>query len=222
MSRRAMLCACATLALAVTACPPAERAEPESEGEQMAETNGAESAEAADGAAAEEAMPAGQAAGEAPAGAASADPQAERRAVMDLDREWSARAGQGDVSWIANLHAQDARTLPPNAEPVVGREAIRSFWRDLSSTEGLSLSWQPDGARVSDGADMAYSWGSYTMRLPDGAEDRGKYLAVWVREAGDWKVAADMFNSNLPSAPEGAPQEGEEGAETEGSSSPEG
>lgn len=220
MSRIALLCACATLALGVTACPPAERGEMEAESERPAETTGVDDGQAADRSEAEEGAPAGQAAGET--SGAPGDPQAERRAVMDLDREWSARFGQGDVAWIANLHAQDARTLPPNAGPVVGREAIRGFFRDLTSTEGLSLSWQPEGARVSEAADMAYSWGSYDMRLPDGTEDRGKYLAVWIRQAGDWKVAADMFNSSLPvPTDEGAPDAQEE-PESESSEAPEG
>ncbi len=209
MSTRPMLCACAALALAVAACEPAERGDMEPEAERVAEANDAEDAEPTDRSEAEGGMPAAGQTADERAGA-PADPQAERRAVMDLDREWSARAGRGDVSWIANLHAQDARTLPPNAEPVVGREAIRGFWRDLASTEGLSLSWQPEGARVSDGAGMAYSWGGYRMRTPDGVEDRGKYLVVWIRQAGDWKVAADMFNSNLPAAQAVEGQESED------------
>jgi ketosteroid isomerase-like protein len=30
-------------------------------------------------------------------------------------------------------------------------------------------------------------------------EDRGKYLEIWKRQAdGSWKVALDIFNSDLP------------------------
>lgn len=120
------------------------------------------------------------------------------RAVMELDRQWSERAGAGDVEWIAQLHAEDARTLPQNTEPIEGREAIAGFWRGLSETEGLSLSWSPEGGNAASSGDMAYTWGSYRMELPDGGEDRGKYLVVWEMRDGQWRVVADMFSSDLP------------------------
>ena len=55
---------------------------------------------------------------------------------------------------------------------------------------------------------MAYEIGTYTMGLdaPGGrVEDEGKYVVVWTRVGGDWKVAADIFNSNRPApAPAGS------------------
>jgi ketosteroid isomerase-like protein len=43
---------------------------------------------------------------------------------------------------------------------------------------------------------MAYDYGTASMTFPDGAVQSMKYLVVWVREDGEWKVAADMFNAN--------------------------
>ena len=51
--------------------------------------------------------------------------------------------------------------------------------------------------------DLAYSTGAYEMTAPDdngeSSIDRGKYVAVWKKQAdGNWKVAVDTWNTDLP------------------------
>lgn len=123
-----------------------------------------------------------------------------REEILELEREWSRRFGAGDVEWIVARHAEDGRLMPPNAEAAVGREAIRQAWAGMATTEGLALSWEPTEARVSSSGDMAYDIGTYTMTTPDGRTDTGKYVVVWVKQNGEWKIAADIFNSNRPPA----------------------
>ncbi len=125
------------------------------------------------------------------------DPLAETEVIMALEREWSARLAAGDVDWIVDLHTADAWQLPPGGEPIVGREALRAVWEEVVATEGLEISWQPTLARVSAAGDLAYDLGRATIRNPDGSEVPAKYLVVWVREGGRWKVAADMFSANV-------------------------
>lgn len=124
--------------------------------------------------------------------------------IMELEREWLRRFQQGDTAWIAERHAEQGRMMPPGSEAAVGRDAVRSAWGEMVRTEGLELTFEPSEAHVSEGGDMAYVIGTYDMTLPDGAEDEGKYLVVWVREGGEWRIAADMFNSNRPPAAEGS------------------
>jgi hypothetical protein len=48
---------------------------------------------------------------------------------------------------------------------------------------------------------MAYDIGTCQLSYKpaqNGIENLGKYVVVWIKEAGDWKVAADIFNSDLP------------------------
>lgn len=120
------------------------------------------------------------------------------QAIMDLEREWSRRFQEKDTVWIADLHARQGRMMPPNAEPVVGRDAVRSAWGEMARMEGATLDWESQEVHVAASGDMAYDLGTYTMTLPDGTEDRGKYVVVWVKEDGRWKVAVDMFSSNQP------------------------
>ncbi|MEE8474418.1 MAG: DUF4440 domain-containing protein [Myxococcota bacterium] len=115
-------------------------------------------------------------------------------AIMALEREWSDRFGAKDVDWIVGLHWEDARQLPPGAPPVVGSEAIRAAWQAMADTEGLTLKWEPTFAKVS--GDLAYDVGKGVLTTADGTATPVKYLVVWERRDGRWKIAVDMFSPN--------------------------
>lgn len=124
------------------------------------------------------------------------DPAAEANAIMELETEWSDRFGADDVDWIVELHAADAVQLPPGAPIVEGREALREAWQSMADTEGLDISWGSTKAVVSPDGQMAYDYGPATLTTPDGETHDMKYLVVWVKEGGQWKIAADMFNAD--------------------------
>jgi ketosteroid isomerase-like protein len=124
------------------------------------------------------------------------DTAAEAQAIMALEREWSSRFGEGDIDYIMSIHAANPVQLPPGAELVAGAEALRAAWQGMIDTEGLTASWEPTEAHVSTSGDMAYDIGTAMLTTPDGTVQAMKYMVVWVREDGEWKVAADMFNAN--------------------------
>ena len=50
---------------------------------------------------------------------------------------------------------------------------------------------------------MALDRGTYSLTIaPDGTAqtDTGKYVVVWRKIGREWKVAADIFNSDLPAS----------------------
>lgn len=117
-------------------------------------------------------------------------------AINALERQWCEKAREQDVDWIVNLFSDDGRVHPPGADPVVGKEALRAFWTQMTHTAGLSVSWQPTMVQVSAAGDMAYDVGVALTTLPDGSSVAGKYVVVWVRKGKEWKVAVDMFSQN--------------------------
>jgi uncharacterized protein (TIGR02246 family) len=139
--------------------------------------------------------------GEPSAGSdAEVDTAEEAAAIMALEREWSSRFAKKDVDWIMDLHADDARQMPPGAPSVVGLQALRAAWEAMANAEGLDISWEPVEAHVAASGDLAYDFGTATTRTPDGGTEMGKYLVVWVRRDGAWRVAVDMFNDDGPAA----------------------
>ncbi len=133
---------------------------------------------------------------EAPPAEPAVDVAAEAAAIMQLERDWSALFGARDVDAIMNLHAADAVQLPEGMGPVVGQEALRASWDAFAAMEDFDVSWEPTAAFVSPDGNMAYDYGTTSATTPDGTVP-GKYLVVWVKVDGEWKVAADMFNSSV-------------------------
>ena len=64
-----------------------------------------------------------------------------------------------------------------------------------------AASLTPEDVYALGSGDLAYDVGTYTLSFdgPDGkVTDTGKYVTVWTKVDGEWKVAADIGNSDLP------------------------
>lgn len=125
--------------------------------------------------------------------------QAAKR-IESLQQQWVDAVARGDVETIVGLYAEDAWFLPAGSEPLHGRDAIRGWWqKTLEDPPWQSLKFGPTEIRFAEGGDMAYDVGSSrtTVAGDDGKTVRkGKYLVVWKKIDGEWKVVADAFNSN--------------------------
>lgn len=123
---------------------------------------------------------------------------ADEKAVRDADAEWSKVAGAKDLDKTVSYYADDAIVLPPNEPMVTSKDGIRNLWKGfLDSLQ--SISWNTTRVEVSKAGDMACTTGTYELTMQDGTKDRGKYCEVWEKKAdGKWKVATDMFSSDLP------------------------
>jgi len=134
----------------------------------------------------------------------------EDKSLRETDAAWSKVAATKDVDRIVSYYAPDASMFPANAPVVKGKEEIKKAWSGLVSAPGFTLSWEPTTALASKSGDMGYTSGTYQMSMtgPDGKQisEKGKYVVVWRKDAGKWKVIADIFNSDLP--PPAPPKQG--------------
>jgi uncharacterized protein (TIGR02246 family) len=127
------------------------------------------------------------------------DYAAEEQAIRDLDAEWIAAVAAGDAAKCASFYAPDGSLLPPNMDPVTGTEALEQAW--VTTIEALPNLWfGPSKIVVSSAGDMAWDYGTWEVKdTPDGVViDHGKYLVVWQKIDGEWKVVSDMFNTSVP------------------------
>jgi ketosteroid isomerase-like protein len=124
------------------------------------------------------------------------DVAAEADILMELDREWGRRFAAEDLDWIVALHSDDAVLMAPGTESGYGHEAIRAGWEGMMS--GMAgTTWEPTFARVAASGDLGYVYGTATGVFPDGSRVPMKFMEVWTKESGEWKVALDMFNANV-------------------------
>jgi ketosteroid isomerase-like protein len=123
---------------------------------------------------------------------------ADEKAVRDADAEWSKVAGAKDLDKTISFYTDDAMVLPPNRPMVTSKTGIRDLWKGF--LESLAdINWKTSRVEMAKSGDMGCLIGTYTMTTKDGGKDTGKYCEVWKKQAdGKWKVAADMFSSDLP------------------------
>src|SRR5258708_7163142 len=121
--------------------------------------------------------------------------------IRQLDRDWVAKVAAKDLAGTVAFYAKEGVLMAPGAPPAQGTAAITEAWRGILGLPNGSLSFAPTRVAVAKSADLAYETGTYSLAF-DGAkgrvQDEGKYVVVWKKEAGQWKAAADIFNSNLP------------------------
>jgi ketosteroid isomerase-like protein len=103
----------------------------------------------------------------------------------------SARFGAAEA--FRKFLSPDSILLPDNGNPVSG---IAAIYKSMTGMDGMKLTWEPQDGKVSQMADMGYTWGIYTITRKDGQEITGKYLNIWLKKDGEWKVEIDMGNDN--------------------------
>jgi len=133
------------------------------------------------------------------ANAQSVDLAAEADAIRALDVEWVAAVAAQDAAATANFYASDGAILPAGAPMAQGTEAVAAVWQSFFDLEGFALTFAPTTIEVSASGDMAYDVGTYALSFDTDqgqVQDSGKYVVVWTKADGAWKVAADIFNSN--------------------------
>jgi ketosteroid isomerase-like protein len=141
----------------------------------------------------------------------SEKPSGVERLLRDLDAQWAKAAAAKDVEQTIGYYSDDAIVLPPNATGAATKEAIRNVWKDMFASPSLVISWQPTRVQVGKSGEMAWVRGSYELTVNDTSgkpiDDRGKYLEVWEKQTdGNWKCAADMWNSDLAASASAPPE----------------
>ena len=128
--------------------------------------------------------------------------QSARTAIEANTKQFTEAFNKGDAAAVANLYTTDARMLPPNAEMVDGRANIQKYWQGAMSAGVKMVSLET--VHVETQGNIAVEIGRYTTTIPGAGSitttDKGKYVVVWKREGGSWKLAVDIFNTSIPTA----------------------
>jgi len=124
------------------------------------------------------------------------------RAKIDaVNKEFLDAFNRGDIAAAMGVYTEDATILPPNAEMMKGKAAIKAFWqgaRDMGVKEAKleTVELTPMGDET------ACEIGKYVLKIhPEGGAaftDHGKYMMIWKLVDGSGKWDSDAWNSSLP------------------------
>lgn len=119
---------------------------------------------------------------------------AQKARIEAVNAKWVELFNKGDFNGIANLYTSDATAFPPGAPMVRGRAAIGQMWKGLAEQAGNPKLTTLDVKRLGPSAAREIGTFSLTTKGPTPKEISGKYVVVWQRVSGEWKLSADIWN----------------------------
>jgi uncharacterized protein (TIGR02246 family) len=128
-------------------------------------------------------------------------------AVRKLSQDWAQACNTKHLDDLVDLYAADAMMVRSNVPPVRTAAAIREYF--FAALEAGLGDVEMDPLRVELLGEFAYEVGRCTMLVPAAMgkrrEERGKYVLLSARQAGEWKIMVDCWSSDLSLA-EAKPQ----------------
>ena len=119
------------------------------------------------------------------------------KATIDkLNESFMAAFQKGDTAAIGQMYAEDAYLLPSGGEMVKGRAAIQAFWTKAAEGIGDFKLTTVDVKPL--GNEAAREIGTFTLKTKGQPpqEVAGKYVVVWQKVGGDWRLATDIWNTD--------------------------
>ena len=132
--------------------------------------------------------------------------QADEHKIRELDAQWGDAASKGDLDAVVGFYASDASLVWPGAEAVHGTANIRTAWQGMfKQYDKLTLKFTAKRIDLSPDAQMASDFGVVALGYDSDkgpVSETAKYLVVWRKDGGHWKVLYDSWNTNTPDAGE--------------------
>jgi uncharacterized protein (TIGR02246 family) len=129
------------------------------------------------------------------------DVATEEAAIRAVNRQVEQGVASKNAEAIAQLYATDAVFMMPNDPAARGRAAIQGVWGEFLKLPNLSLRLTPTKIDIARSGELATDVGAYTLSFTGEqgqVTDRGKYLVQFRKVGTEWKIAHDIFNSDLP------------------------
>jgi len=134
----------------------------------------------------------------------SAERSADDRAIRDLAARWQAALLARDADVQASMFADDGVSYHDGQEPLVGPASIRAWEsRSKASHPKAIITSTTDRIQIATAGDMAVQTGegkltSLGANGEDQAVHRQRFVTVWKKVAGQWKVAHDIAVNTTP------------------------
>lgn len=116
--------------------------------------------------------------------------------IIKMNESYSERFTTNDSAFYVTRYCTDAEVYSPYVPAVKGREAIRKFFYNNGNNKEAKIEL-PAGNFYGNN-DLVVEEGLYNF--PDGkggSVDKGKFIALWKKEDGTWKLYREIWNTDL-------------------------
>ena len=126
---------------------------------------------------------------------------AEADAIRALHEAWFAAEARRDIDASMAVLAPGIVFKPAGAPAVIGLEAARQLYEGFFALPYTSLTGEVTHIEVAAGGDLAYDLGTWNamLTIPQGPQElRGKFMGVFKKADGQWKVVANSYSTDSP------------------------
>jgi uncharacterized protein (TIGR02246 family) len=126
----------------------------------------------------------------------SAGQMKDKSAIGAVNQQFEKMFKSQNADGLAALYTLQGQVMPTNADFVTGRDNIRNFWSGAFKS-GLTAA-KLTSVELTIHGETAIEIGKYVLKNAEGKQaDQGKYIVIWQKENGDWKLHRDIFNSSV-------------------------
>ena len=101
----------------------------------------------------------------------------------------------GDPNYVLNMHSKDAVLFLQNGTEVVGITALKPFYEKVAST-GIDIKSTPITIELIS-ENVAFEVGVFTSTSKTGIQNSAKYINIWKKNDGDWKLYKAIDQAKL-------------------------
>lgn len=118
-------------------------------------------------------------------------------AIVAQSRKWENALNARDIETLVGLYTSDARVMAPNAGMTSGAAGVRDAFGFM-----IEAGWTGElrSLETRMAGDIAYNVGTYRLKAGNDQVDQGKFIEIWRKVNGEWRIASDIWNSDLPAA----------------------
>jgi len=134
-----------------------------------------------------------------------------QQVAVDVKDEIQARNDQlieavfsADYEAIGDIYMENAVFLPQNSDVLAGKDAAVELYKSFPAMGITDVKLEAIEAKAY--GSIAVEEGRYEMYVGDQKVDYGKYIVIWEKVEGEWKISKDIINSSVPPPPPPAPE----------------
>ena len=117
--------------------------------------------------------------------------------ITATNQKFMDAVSRGDSLALAACYHSEGMIMPPNMEPISGKDNIIAF-----QSEGIKMGiagFIAISTEVWGNEENVFVVGTYELLGKDKSTlEKGKYLSTWKQEDGEWKMYRDIWNSSMP------------------------
>lgn len=118
-----------------------------------------------------------------------------KQVINSVNEKLGPAIAMGDSATATSFYTSDAEVYVPNM-PKMGAKEMGSGIKQMPAMGVKKMALTT--TEVTGGPDIVSETGTYVMSDSTKAIEKGKYIVLWKKEGGQWKIYRDIWNSDEP------------------------